>query len=189
MTILWPCPVPIDACLRAVRRVRPPAQRCPTCRTELALQGGYRRRLRHDATTGSLWVWRAYCRACDRSHALLPDFVVAHHLDTSDTIYAAVEHNQAQGVTSSTRRGWQARYRRNTNTLTSACASATARLGGDPHDWRVGQLVVALWVAARRHSYLIPMPWRILNIISGRTWIRERVNSSWGIAGRYPVPP
>ena len=53
------------------------------------VQGGYNRQIRQGDGVRRLWVWRGYCWPCDVSHALLlVDFVVPHHLDTLDRIFA-----------------------------------------------------------------------------------------------------
>jgi Domain of unknown function (DUF6431) len=190
MTVVWPCPRRIAQYISA-GRLRPPPQRCPACRRGLRLQGGYQRSIRHAGQHHRIWIWRAYCAPCDTSHALLPDFVVAHHLDTTDTIYAAVTHHPTPDVPPSTQRGWRARFRRNTTTLVSASAATTIVLVGDVTSTSssLDDTLVRLWFAARRKTDLLPPRWRILNIISGSTWIRDRVNSSWLIVGVYPRPP
>lgn len=190
VSVVWPCPKSILEMVDAARELRPPLQRCPSCRFELRLQGGYERRIRHLGHIHRLWIWRGYCRGCDRSHALLPDTLVANHLDTVDTIYAVVELSRPVLVPASTQRGWRARYRRNRVVLASGAAATAVAVGGDPgNDWRLGHLLMVVWLAARRRTDRIPNRWRILNIISGSTWMRERVNSSWLITGTYPRPP
>lgn len=190
MCVVWPCSKPILAIVRAGKALRPPAQRCPVCRVDISLQGAYKRRVRHEGRVHQIWIWRGYCGGCDRSHALLPDTLVAHHLDTVDTIYATVENTRPVLVPASTQRGWKQRYRHNRALLVSGSAATVVALGGDPgNDWRVDHLLVALWLAARRKTDLLPPCWRIVNIVSGGTWISKRVNSSWLIAGTYPRPP
>ena len=189
VTVVWPCPVSVEECVRVGRRLRPPSQRCPSCRSGLTVQGGYHRQLRHRDGVYRLWVWRGYCRPCDVSHALLPDFVVPHHLDTLDRIFASLDPRVTVDVPASTRRGWQARFGRNRAILTSGCAAAVVALGGELGELRVDTLLVAVWAAIRRRSDLLPPPWRILNIMSGGSWLRERVNSSWAGVGRFPLPP
>lgn len=186
---MWSCPIPIEELVAHGRNARPVGERCPACRTTLAIRGGYHRRLRHDHRLLRLWVWRGYCKACNASHALFPDAVVAHHLDSNDTIYAAVTGPLVDDVPASTQRGWRARFRRNERIISSGCAAATIALGGDVTDFAYPALVAGLWLAARRRSDIIPAPSRIVNLISGMSWIGERVNSSWAVAGQFPRPP
>ena len=176
-------------CVRAGRQLRPPPQSCPDCRGD-----GARSSCRA-ATTGSyatatasnvFGVWRGFCKPCRRSHGLLADLVVPHQLDTTDVIFAALDRRVVMDVPASTRRGWQARFTRNTPILRSACATAAVTFGGRVKEMRVDRLLIALWVAARRMSDMIPSPWRILNIISGGSGVRDRVNSSWPPFGAFP---
>ena len=161
MTVVWPCQVKIEVYLRVGRRLRPPVQPCPGCKRPLKIQGGYTRQLRYESSKHELWVWRAYCQACDVSHALLPDFIVAYHLDTTDTIFRAIDPTVRMDLPGSTRRGWRARFRRNLATLESACAAATVAFGGEvPRVLRIDLLIVALWQAIRRRTECIGPPWR-----------------------------
>lgn len=189
VAVVWPCPIAINMCVRAGRQLRPPPQACPSCKAVLAVQGGYNRQLRHRDRIERLWIWRGYCERCDRSHALLPDFVVPHHRDTTDVIFAALDPRISIDVPASTRRGWQARFKLNTDILRSAIGSAAVGFGGQVQNMRVDRLLVALWRAVRRASDMIPSPWRILNIISGGNWARHRVNSSRSPFGCFPRPP
>ena len=121
------------------------------------------------------------------SHALFPDVIVAHHLDSVETIHTAVTGGATPDVPASTRRGWQARFRRNQHILESACAATAIALGGDVTEFGYPHVLAALWVAVQRRSDMTPPVWRIVNIISGMSWIRERVNSSW--AARRSLSP
>src|SRR5438128_2613793 len=46
--------------------------------------------VRHGGTIQQLWVRRGVCPHCAASHALLPEFLLAHRLDTLDTISDAL---------------------------------------------------------------------------------------------------
>jgi transposase-like protein len=65
--------------------------RCPVCAGELGSWGGYRRRVRVGRARFRLLVRRARCRACERTHALLPGFLLARRLDVVDVIGCALE--------------------------------------------------------------------------------------------------
>ena len=189
MTVIWPCPLGIDACETIGRRLRPQAQSCPSCRSTLKIRGGYHRQLRHGDRVRRVWIWRGYCRACSRSHALLPDFVVPHHLDSADQIFASLDDRVDVAVPASTRRGWRTRFDRNRPELLSGCMTAVVTFGGTIGDLRLDTVLIAVWAAVRRQSDLVPPPWRVLNLMSGGSWIRERVNSSWAGIGAFPRPP
>ncbi len=97
-------------------------------------------------------------KRCVRSHALLPDFVVPFHRDTTDVIFAALDRRVVLDVPGSTRRGWQARFNRNTETVRSAIAAAAVGFGGQVRDMRIDRLLMALWRAVRRASDMIASP-------------------------------
>lgn len=65
--------------------------RCPVCAGGLGSWGGYRRRVRVSRAVFRLLVRRARCEACERTHALLPGFLVARRLDVVDVVGCALE--------------------------------------------------------------------------------------------------
>ena len=95
--------------------------RCPVCAGELGLWGSYRRRVRVGRAMFRLQVRRACCRACERTHALLPGFLLARRLDAVDAVGCAlgmaVEGRgyrpiaSALGRSPTTVRGWLRRLR------------------------------------------------------------------------------
>ena len=88
-----------------------------------------------------------------------------------------------------TRLGWRRRFVRNHRILISACAAATVALGGEVREFTYPAVLAALWAAAKRRGHQVPPVWRIVNIIGNMSWIRERVDSTWFSAGKYPRPP
>lgn len=101
--------------------------RCPTCAGELGSWGGYRRRVRVGRAMFRLLIRRACCRACDRTHALLPGFLLARRLDAVDAIGCALGMAAegrgyrpiaaALGRAVSTVRGWLRRLRERVDLL------------------------------------------------------------------------
>jgi transposase-like protein len=65
--------------------------RCPVCGGALGSWGGYRRRVRVSRATFRLRVRRARCKACARTHALLPGFLLARRLDWVDAVGCALQ--------------------------------------------------------------------------------------------------
>ncbi len=170
----------------------PPAgARCPGCRGALRPESGYWRSIRHRGTRHRLWVRRARCLPCGRSHALLPDFVVPHHLDSADDIGAALEGPAHPAVPASTAAGWRRRWRANHDDLVVGASAALVAVSGEaPSDVVAGSLpalVVAVWAAVAGRWRTSPTPWRLLNVMTGTTWLAERVNSSWAGVGLVPV--
>ena len=95
--------------------------RCPACAGELGSWGGYPRRVRVGRARFRLLVGRACCRACERTHALLPGFLLARRLDAVDAVGCALGMAAegrgyrpiaaALGRSASTVRGWLRRLR------------------------------------------------------------------------------
>ncbi len=140
-----------------------------------------------------MWLLRGRCRSCAVSHALLPEFVVAHHLDTADTTGAAVVGQPTPSVPATTVAGWRRRWRTNEADLVAGTAAAHVALAGDvvPDEWAatLAVLVLALWLAARERGAAWATPWRALNGITGMSWMARRVKSSWVGVGCGPVAP
>ncbi|MGA2930303.1 MAG: DUF6431 domain-containing protein [Solirubrobacteraceae bacterium] len=65
--------------------------RCPGCAGGLGRWGCYRRRVRVSRAVFRLLVRRARCKGCERTHALLPAFLLAHRLDAVDAVGCALE--------------------------------------------------------------------------------------------------
>lgn len=141
MAVVWPCPLSVEDYARAGRAT--PAARfgCPGCRGPLRPEGGYWRQLRHRGVRHRLWVHRARCTPCGRSHALLPDFVVAHHLDSADTIAAAVHGRAESTVPVSTVAGWRRRWRANHDDLVVGTGAALVAFSGGGANWSPRRLV------------------------------------------------
>lgn len=191
MAVVWPCPLSVEDYARAGRAT--PAGRfgCPGCRGPLRPESGYWRQLRHRGVMHRLWVHRARCTPCGRSHALLPDFVVAHHLDSADTIAAAVHGRADTTVPVSTVAGWRRRWRANHDDLVVGTGAALVAFSGvaptGPLAGSMPALACAVWLAVRDRARTSSTPWRLLNVMTGTTWLADRVNSSWVGVGLVPV--
>jgi transposase-like protein len=101
--------------------------RCPACAGELGSWGSYPRRVRVGRAKFRLLIRRARCGACERTHALLPGFLLARRLDAVDAIGCALGmacegrgHRPiaaALGRAVSTVRGWLRRLRARADVL------------------------------------------------------------------------
>lgn len=191
MAVVWPCPWSVEAYARAGRRAPTVESACPDCRAPLRAESGYWRHLRHRGRRHRLWVHRARCTPCGRSHALLPDFVVGNHLDSADTIAAAVAGQPDATLPASTVAGWRRRWRANHDDLVVGTSAALVAVSGvaltGPAAGSLPALVGALWLAVRDRRRTSLTPWRLLNVMTGMTWAPDRVNSSWAGVGPVPV--
>ena len=101
--------------------------RCRDCSGELGSWGSYWRRVRVGRGRFRLLVRRARCRACERTHALLPGFLLGRRLDAVDVIGCALGMAcegrgyrpiaAALGRAVSTVRGWLRRLRARADAL------------------------------------------------------------------------
>src|SRR5437588_3205010 len=109
MAVVLAWPLSVEAYARTARATAPAGAVCPRCCALLRPEGGYWRQIRHFGVRHRVWVHRARCAPCARSHALLPDFVVPHHLDSADTIVAAMRDRSGSTLPASTVAGWSRR--------------------------------------------------------------------------------
>jgi len=101
--------------------------RCPACSGGLGAWGGYRRRVRVSRARFRLLVRRARCKACERTHALLPGFLLARRRDVVDVVGCALEMAAegwgyrpiavALGLKDTTVRSWLRRLRARVDVL------------------------------------------------------------------------
>jgi transposase-like protein len=101
--------------------------RCPRCAGELGSWGGYRRRVRVGRGRFGLLVRRARCKVCERTHALLPGFLLGRRLDVVDAVGCALGMAAdgrgyrpiavALGLPCSTVRSWLRRLRARVDVL------------------------------------------------------------------------
>jgi hypothetical protein len=81
VAIIWPCSLSPSSHVAAGKSIVVPALRCPTCQAWLMNWGGYWRWLRAPLLIERIWIRRGRCGVCRRTHALLPDLVLARRLD------------------------------------------------------------------------------------------------------------
>jgi Domain of unknown function (DUF6431) len=91
VVIIWLYALSSAAYVSAGQQLVVPPQRCPTCSRWLIGWGGYWRWLRAPLLVERIWIRRGRCRICRRSHAMLPDLLVARRLDVVAVIGSAVD--------------------------------------------------------------------------------------------------
>ncbi|MGH9381622.1 MAG: DUF6431 domain-containing protein, partial [Thermoanaerobaculia bacterium] len=99
----------------------PEEERCPDCEGPLGRWGSYSRWARRAGETFALRIRRAICRACGKTHALLPSFLYGRRIDLAEVIFRALRlgaegrgHRpaaKAAGVPETTARDWLRRAR------------------------------------------------------------------------------
>jgi uncharacterized protein DUF6431 len=89
LSTIWPCTLAVEEYAELGKQVEVPEQACPNCERRLTFWGWYQRGVRElSASEERLWIWirRGYCRVCERTHALLPDFLHEWRVDRVEVI-------------------------------------------------------------------------------------------------------
>ena len=84
MSMVWPCPLTVDAYASLGRAVRVPRPECPSCSSPVVFWSGYWRHVRRRERERKIFIPRVRCRACGVTHALLPAFVLVRRLDAAE---------------------------------------------------------------------------------------------------------
>jgi transposase-like protein len=137
--------------------------RCPECAGELGSWGGYRRRVRVGRAMFRLLVRRARCKACARTHALLPGFLLARRIDAVDVIGCALgmasEGRGYRGIAvalgrkETTVRSWLRRLRGRADVLRGRFVGLAVELGFPPARPPPGATGLGLLVHAVRAAF------------------------------------
>ena len=197
VAIIWPCSLSAPSYAAAGKQVVVPAQRCPECLGWLMRWGGYWRWLRAPLLVERIWIRRARCPVCRRSHALLPDLVLVRRLDEVETIGQAVvlkvvayrglrpiaEH---LGVPHTTVRTWWRRFRDRSSAMHIQCTALAVSLNGtavmvNTADERaaVDALVVAWRRPYVRFGAQVGRVWAFWSRISGGQALGTNTTSPW----------
>ena len=208
MTIVWPCSMSVDAYARAGRAVEVPRPECPSCSTPMAWWSGYRRYVRDSGGCYRIFVPRVRCRSCEKTHAVLPAFVLVGRLDVVESIGEVMAEVAAGrsgvrppaerlSVPHTTARGWWRRFRAGAGRWAAAFAALAVELGG----WAVipaveaGAGALAAMAAAWRAVVGLPGwsvlgAWRFVSMVAGGRLIATNTDSPWLLVGsRRFMPP
>jgi len=199
MAIVFPTVLDVDAYVAAGRRVEVARPACPGCTKAMRFWGWYTRDVRVSAeVVHRLEVRRARCCACERSHALLPDFVTWGRLDVVEVIGPALEAMcagaGARGVARAlnlgrtTVRNWRHRFARRAGLLAVgfcryvvALGDLAPRLSGHREGVAVAAATAA-WQAARRRFEGVGELWRLANAVVGGQLLSPNMDPPWAAA-------
>lgn len=82
LAIVWRCPLAVEQYVAEGRQIEVQRPGCLDCDAPLRFRSGYWRHVRSGGGTGRrIWIRRAECPPCRRSHALLPSFLLQGRLD------------------------------------------------------------------------------------------------------------
>jgi Domain of unknown function (DUF6431) len=195
VSIVFACPLPVDAYVELGRDLDVPRPNCAVCSKVMCFWGFYERDVRV-GTLSKVLVRRARCRGCRTSHAMLPDFVAHGRLDGIEVIGAGIgtmakgagARNAAvmAGVPHTTVRGWRRRLIARAPMLIPGFWAACVAVGDlIPRSVATGTLsflsaaVTPAVAAARRRFGAHGSEWRIANRIIGRHLVSTDTNPPW----------
>lgn len=208
MAILLPLSVSVEAYAAAGRDVEVEVPCCPDCASSMKRWSGYWRFVRQGMTCFKVFVARARCASCKRSHALLPAFCVLNRLDAAEVIGAVIEAVCAgpsgvrpaalsAGVPYTTARGFLRAFGRSSRRLAAAFSALVIELAGDVvsvgADLRGGALraIRASWDAAMSlPGWAALSLWRFCSAVCGGSFLTSNTNSPYlFVARRRFMPP
>lgn len=210
MAIVLPLSVSVETYAAAGRGVVVQVPTCPDCTSAMGRWSGYWRFVREAATCVKIFVVRARCSSCGRTHALLPAFCLRNRLDVAEVIGTLIE-TVAVGVCGvrpaaclakvphTTARGWVRAFAANAGRLTAAFSALAVELAGEVVSFgsnlRVGALcgIEASWEAVSTLPGWASLGrWRFVSAVSGASALAPNTNSPYLIVGRRrfmaPVP-
>ncbi len=211
VVMVWPCPLTVDAYVRAGREAEFPCPDCPGCAGPLVFWSGYQRHVRAAGRCRKIFIPRLRCAPCRVSHALLPAFVLAWRLDVVETIGLVISHvaagqcgvrpaAQRAGVPYTTARGWVRRFASGASGAGTGFAALAVELGGQVITPPAGAGRFALTAMSAAFDAAAGLPgwaglgvWRFASAVSGGRLIAANMTSLWLVVGRRrfmpPIPP
>jgi transposase-like protein len=141
VVIIWACSLTPSSYVAAGKSIDVPALRCPICLVWLMRWGGYWRWLRAPLLIERIWIRRGRCGVCRRTHALLPDLVLARRLDEVAIIGRGIASKVVANVglrpiakhldvPHTTLRSWWRRFQARSPTLLGQCTALAVSLDG-----------------------------------------------------------
>ena len=210
MAIVLPQSVSVETYAAAGRGVVVEMPTCPDCASSMGRWSGYWRFVREAATCVKVFVVRARCGSCGRTHALLPAFCLRNRLDVAEVIGGVVETVVAgicglrpaalsAGVPHTTARGWVRAFGANARRLAAGFAALSVELGGRVVSWDTDLRADALRSIRASFDAASALAgwgslglWRFVSAVSGGSVLAPNTNSPYRVVGRRrfmpPVP-
>src|SRR6266702_1751546 len=211
MSMVWPCPLTVEAYESMGRRIQATRPDCPSCSGPVARWSGYWRHVRWQGRCRKIFVPRVRCGRCGVTHALLPSFVLAWRLDAAGTVGMVIGEVAGggcgvrpaaarAGVPHTTARGWVRRVAGRGGELGVAVAALAVELGGqavrpagEAGRFALAAIGEAFGAAGGLPGWLAVGLWRFASSVSGGRLIAASTGSPWLIIGKRrfmpPVPP
>ena len=171
--------------------------RCPACSGGLGPWGSYRRRVRVSRASFGLLVRRARCKACKRTHALLPGFVLARRRDVVDVVGCALEMAAggrgyrpiaaALGAKETTVRSWLRRLRARVAVLRGWFVALAVEMAEPPPRAPPGCSALGLLVRAIADAFLAARLRLGPGAVRGGVWAFSSAATTGGLLSNTSV--
>jgi Domain of unknown function (DUF6431) len=207
MSMVWPCPLTVDAYVLLGRAVRVPRPRCPLCSSPVVFWSGYWRHVRWQERERKIFIPRVRCCGCGVTHALLPAFVLVRRLDAAESAGLVIGQvaagargvrpaAAAAGVPFTTARGWVRRFAARAGELAVSFSALAVELGGeavrllpDPLRSAVAAVGAAFTAAAGLPGWAALGRWRFASAVTGGSLLAANASSPWLVIGRRRFMP
>jgi transposase-like protein len=208
MSMVWPCPLAVDAYALMGRAVVVPRPRCPLCSSPVVFWSGYWRHVRWQGRERKIFIPRVRCCGCGVTHALLPAFVLARRLDAAESAglvigqiaagaYGVRPAAAAAGVPHTTARAWVRRFAARAREFAVSFSALAVELGGeavrlfpDPLRSAVTAIGAAFTAAAGLPGWAALGRWRFACAVTGGSLLAANASSPFLIIGaRRFMPP
>jgi len=207
LAIVWRCPLAVEEYVAGGKEIEVARHRCPECQEPLRFRSGYWRDVRTGGGTGRrVWVRRAQCVGCRRSHALLPCFLFQGRLDVVDDIgfvvEAVVERGSVVGAAAmtlgvpyTTARDWLRRFRARAPTAAAGLVSVAVEIGAEAGVAALAidaarRVLAALRLVAGAVGASSPSLWALATLLTGGKLLGTTTDPPWTLpGGRRLMPP
>jgi hypothetical protein len=211
MTIVWPCPLSVDAYVSAGREIEVPRPDCPACSAPMTRWSGYQRDVRIAEQFAKAFIARARCKPCRVTHALVPSVLLASHYDPVEVIGAVLcdvafgrsgvlrPAAARAGVGRSTARSWVQRFVRAARRIAVSFAGLAVTLGAAVPELRRETAAAAVAAIEAAFSAACSLPgwagtsrWSFASAVSGGGLLATNTTLPYLVARRRrfmsPVP-
>ena len=207
MSMVWPCPLTVDAYASMGRAVQVPRPECPSCSAPVVFWSGYWRHVRCQWQERKIFIPRVRCCGCGVTHALLPAFVLARRLDAAESAGAVIGQvaggacgvrpaAAAAGVPHTTARGWVRRFAARAGELAVSFSALAVELGGEvvrplPDLLRsaVAAIGAGFAAAAGLPGWAVLGRWRFACAVTGGSLLAANATSPFLVIGRRRFMP
>jgi hypothetical protein len=207
VSIVWRCQLSVDEYVTAGKSIDVPRPGCPDCETLMRFRSGYWRDVRAGSGSGRLvWIRRAQCGPCRRSHALLPSFLLGRRLDAVEVIGAVVELvtdgvavagrvAKAAGLPYTTARDWLRRFSARAPMLAAGFVALAVEVGAEAgiDGLAIGaqrRAVGALRLVGEVLGSSSGSLWALASLVTGGKLLASATDPPWTVLGsRRFMPP